>query len=157
MITVISGGQTGVDIAAVDAAIESGFSYGGTVPKNRRTEKGVIDREKYTNFKESTSGKYEVRTKQNIEDAHGTLILTKGLQIDGTLLTIKYAERINKPHLIINPYLDRQVIVKMILRFIVNNGTIILNVAGPRESKIPGIYEQSKSVMLDVLARIKKQ
>ena len=156
MITVISGGQTGVDIAAVDAAIERGFSYGGTVPKNRRIEKGTLDK-KYTCFKESTSGKYEVRTKQNIEDAHGTLILTKGVPTGGTLLTIKYAERINKPHLIINPYLDRQVIVKMILRFIVNNGTIILNVAGPRESKIPGIYEQSKSVMLDVLARIKKQ
>ena len=73
------------------------------------------------------------------------------------MLTIKYAERINKPHLIINPYLDRQIIVKMILRYIVDNRTIVLNVAGPRESKIPGIYEQSKSVMLDVLARIKKQ
>lgn len=156
MITVISGGQTGVDIAAVDAAIERGFSYGGTIPKNRKTEKGIIDK-KYIHFKESSSSKYEFRTRQNVEDAHGTLIFTKGVPSGGTLLTIKYAEKINKPHLIINPYLDRAVIVKMILRFIVDNRTIVLNVAGPRESKIPGIYDQTKSVMLDVLARIKKQ
>lgn len=99
---IISGGQTGADIAGIDAAIETNFPYGGWLPKSRLTEKGSLS-EKYSHFKTMTRGGYPARTKQNIIDSDATLIFTHGKLTGGSLLTKKAALKLKKPVLHINP------------------------------------------------------
>jgi hypothetical protein len=76
---IISGGQTGVDRAALDAAIELGIPHGGHCPRGRRAEDGRIpDRYQLT---ETDSAQYRVRTERNVLDADATLILCRGRMI----------------------------------------------------------------------------
>ena len=84
-VKVISGGQTGVDRAALDAAIELGLDYGGSVPKGRKAEDGPID-EKYGKLTELGSLDYRVRTQKNVTDSDATLIITMGRFPGGTAL-----------------------------------------------------------------------
>lgn len=62
---IISGGQTGADIAEIDAAIDCNIPYGGQLPKGRKSEDGVVP-EKYTGFQVKTRGGYPKRTEQNV-------------------------------------------------------------------------------------------
>ena len=138
---IISGGQTGVDRAALDFAIRYGIPHGGSVPAGRLAEDGVIA-ESYDMTE--IEGGYRQRTKQNVIDSDGTLILTSGELEGGSLATRDFAVRLGKPHLVVR--LDRKSrdrIAGETLRWISNKGIRILNVAGPRESKRPGIYEQA--------------
>jgi predicted Rossmann-fold nucleotide-binding protein len=64
---IISGGQTGADQAALDAAIELGIPHGGWIPKGRLTEAGPLP-EKY-NLTEMPTKDYLKRTKQNVADS----------------------------------------------------------------------------------------
>ena len=138
---IISGGQTGVDRAALDFAISHGIPHGGSVPAGRPAEDGVIA-ESYDMTE--IEGGYRQRTKQNVIDSDGTLILTSGELEGGSLATRDFAVRLVKPHLVVR--LDRKCrnrIAGETLRWISNQGIRILNVAGPRESKRPGIYGQA--------------
>src|SRR5437588_11049303 len=92
---IISGGQTGVDRAALDVALELGIPCGGWCPRGRRAEDGPIP-EKYP-LKETSTKEYPQRTEQNVCDADGTLILTRGQPDRGTALTAKLANRHRKP------------------------------------------------------------
>ncbi len=137
---VISGGQTGVDRAALDAALESGLSCGGWCPQGRKAEDGPIDA-RYP-LRETSSTNYAVRTEKNVRDSDGTLVLTGlGRKSAGTALTIKLAQRHKKPYLV-KDMLGRKDLepVKIWLEI---NRIHVLNVAGPRESETPGIYEKS--------------
>lgn len=151
---IISGGQTGVDRAALDAAISLNIPHGGWCPKGRLAELDATIPEKYE-LKETDSSDYSVRTKLNIKGSDGTLILVPETPIkitDGTLLTINEAIRTDKPHFIID--LSKTVDIESIINWVKQNNINILNVAGPRESQAPGIYETSFVLFKKIFSRL---
>ncbi|MCX7173435.1 MAG: putative molybdenum carrier protein [Proteobacteria bacterium] len=87
---IVSGGQTGVDRAALDWAVQQGIPHGGWCPKGRIAEDGAID-SRYE-LQETNSAKYPQRTKQNIIDSDGTLILNSG-ELDGGSLETRESKR----------------------------------------------------------------
>ena len=97
---IISGGQTGVDRAALDIAIDLGIPHGGYCPKGRRAEDGIIP-SKY-NLTEHSSVQYIDRTLENVLSSDGTLILHIGKISNGTALTKEFCIQSEKPILIIN-------------------------------------------------------
>lgn len=144
--TIISGGQTGVDRAALDAAMELAIPHGGWCPAGRRAEDGRIA-EKYQ-LQETDSPDYEVRTRRNVADSDGTLILHRGPLRGGTRLTKYAAQHAGKPCLCID--LDAPPAVSAIRRWAIDNNVRILNVAGPRESQSPGIAAAAREVLLEL-------
>ncbi len=146
---IISGAQTGADRAGIDAAIESGFDYGGWLPKGRKAEDGIVP-EKYTELQEMTSGSYPKRTEQNVLDSDGTVIFGYGKLTTGSALTRKLAEQHNKPFL----HIDLDIVkdpVPVIKGWVVKWNIKILNVAGRKASKAPGIYDVVKDIIKQVL------
>ncbi len=144
---VISGGQTGVDRAALDAALELQIECGGWCPKGRRAEDGIIAR-KYP-LEETPKRDYAQRTKWNVRDSDATLILCCGRPQGGTAQTIAFAEALNKPCLILD--LDKPPDIQAARDWLSQSQASVLNVAGPRESQSPGIHEQAKTLLLMVL------
>ena len=137
---IISGGQTGVDRAALDAAIELGLGYGGSIPKGRKAEDGPID-EKYGKLTELGSPDYRVRTQKNVTDSDATLIITRGRLSGGTALTARLASTQHKPHLILDlKTTDEARALGEAAAWLDRVRPGVLNVAGPRESEAPGIY-----------------
>jgi len=100
LLKIVSSGQSGVDRAALDFAIENSIQYGGYVPKGFKSEDDGLTRDKYSNMVESKSSDYKVRTEENVINSDGTLIIYKNLS-GGTKLTVKFAEKHNKPYLLI--------------------------------------------------------
>ena len=141
---IISGGQTGVDRAALDIAIELGISHGGFCPPGRRAEDGMIP-SKY-DLIEHDLIRYEDRTRQNVDSSEGTLILHKGIISNGTALTKEFCMQRGKPILIINILDDLNLSRLNFSRWINENIIETLNIAGPRESE-GAIYNVSKNVM----------
>ncbi len=101
-LTIISGGQTGVDRAALDVAIEIGLPYRGFVPQGRWAEDGIIPR-KYKGLTECDSSEPALRTRLNVENSHATLILSHGKLSGGSLVTWQAARNARKPCLHIDP------------------------------------------------------
>ena len=144
---IISGGQTGVDRAALDVALELGIPCGGWCPKGRKAEDGPID-PKYP-LKETKSEEYPIRTEANVMEADGTLILTVGPPSSGTAFTIQMAFKRKKPHLVVD--MNKKIKPEMVLEWAKTHQIRVLNVAGPRESKIPGIHEKAKNFLKNIL------
>jgi predicted Rossmann fold nucleotide-binding protein DprA/Smf involved in DNA uptake len=144
---IISGGQTGVDRAALDAAIRLGIPCGGWCPQGRKAEDGMIP-DRYP-LQEASSPDYPVRTRLNVEDSDGTLILTRGSPQGGTALTLKLARKLNKPFLLVD--LARNPEPSEVQRWIQKNHIRILNVAGPREGESVGVFEKASAFLLEVL------
>ena len=137
---IISGGQTGADQAALDAAIKLGIPHGGWIPKGRLTEKGPLSI-KYE-LKEMPGTGYAPRTEQNVIDSNGTLIISHGELTEGSDYTRKMALKHQRPWLHVN--LNKTPAFKaatIISSWITENTIEILNVAGPRESKDDRIYQ----------------
>lgn len=143
---IISGGQTGVDRAALDVALSLSISCGGFCPKGRRAEDGPLDK-KYP-LTETASADYEIRTELNVKESSATLIFTRGKPTKGTAFTIALA-KIHKKHFLIIDLkkMDSISAVKYMSDWIRNNQFEVLNVAGPRESNAPGIYEEVKNIL----------
>ena len=139
---VVSGGQTGVDRAALDVALEMGLTCGGWCPKGRRAEDGSIPA-KYP-LRESPTTNYAERTALNVKDSQGTLILTRGSLRGGTALTKTFAERYHRPCLVVDL---RDATTQLIQGWLVENSVRVLNVAGPRESSQPGIACQAAAFL----------
>jgi len=135
----ISGGQTGVDRAALDVASAAGLLIGGWCPKGRLAEDGIIPMT-YP-LQETPSPQYSQRTRWNVRDADATLILTRDEPAGGTALTIHTARRLHKPHRVID--LTTQPDPRAVALWISQVGITVLNVAGPRESTCPGIYDEA--------------
>jgi hypothetical protein len=133
MLKVVSGGQTGVDRAALDAARALGMPCGGWCPRGRRAEDGPIGPD-YP-LRETPSEDYAQRTEWNVRDSDGTLVLLRGRPSPGTALTIERARRLGRPVLVLDPGDD----AATARDWIEDEAIGVLNVAGPRESQDPGI------------------
>jgi hypothetical protein len=152
---VVSGGQTGVDRAGLDAAITTCFPIGGYCPKGRLAEDGTIP-EKYPMIEMDTP-EYIYRTEKNVLESEGTLILNKGEMTEGTRVTLDFTIKHGKPSLIVQ--LDAATVIKPehVVRWIEGQFINTLNVAGPRESKYPGgIYAEAFAYLEQVFALIRE-
>ena len=136
---IISGGQTGVDRAALDTALKNNLPVGGWCPKGRKAEDGPID-SRYP-LKETESDRYQVRTGLNIRESDGTLVICRGTPSGGTALTIKKTREQKKVLLIID--LQKLPTPEPVYQWILDNKISTLNLAGPRESQAPGIYQET--------------
>lgn len=136
---IISGGQTGVDRAALDVARELGLQQGGWCPAGRKAEDGIIPT--HYLLQETTSDQYAVRTRLNVRDSDGTLILTSGPPSGGTALTIEFAKSLDVPHLVLD--LHANLFDGLLEDWLAHHKIRVLNVAGPRESTSPGIHQQA--------------
>jgi hypothetical protein len=135
VLKVVSGGQTGVDRAALDAARATGLPCGGWCPRGRVAEDGPIDRG-YP-LVETPSADYAQRTEWNVRDSDGTLVVARGRPRGGTALTMTLARRQGKPLLVVD--LSHGPSPAEVARWIQARAIGTLNVAGPRESQRPGI------------------
>jgi hypothetical protein len=133
---IVSGGQTGADRAALDAALAVGLPVGGWCPLGRRAEDGEIPA-RYP-LLETASPQYPVRTRMNVHDADATLIVTLGVLDSGSRLTARIARRAGKPCLVVQ--LDAADALERARAWLEEVKPQVLNVAGPRGSKQPGIY-----------------
>lgn len=140
---VVSGGQTGVDRAALDAAIQLAIPHGGWCPKGRLAEDGPID-DKYQ-LTEHASSEYTDRTRQNVIDSDGTLILYRQRMTGGTSLTNRIARELGRPLLRVR--LDIAVDYGKIANWIAENSIAVLNIAGPRGSSHPELYDEAYDVL----------
>lgn len=142
-----SGGQTGVDRAALDAAMDVGVSVRGWCPAGRLAEDGPVDA-KYPLI-ETESAKYSIRTEWNVRDADATLIISPLPLEGGTLLTEQYAIKHRKPCFVVDS--RSSMALGRIRDWLAELGVADLNVAGPRESKQPGIYALSYQFVASLL------
>ncbi|MBF0294781.1 MAG: putative molybdenum carrier protein [Magnetococcales bacterium] len=140
---IVSGGQTGVDRAALDFAQEQNIPAGGWCPKGRRADDGAISVD-YPLLETSTSD-YRQRTLKNVQDSDGTLILHQGTLRGGTLLTLQMARSLKKPHRACN--LRGNVDLCAVRAWLEQHQIDTLNVAGPRERGFPGIHGHAKAFL----------
>jgi hypothetical protein len=148
---IVSGGQTGVDRGALDAALDAGFDCGGWCPQGRVAEDGEIPA-RYVMAELAASG-YEKRTLQNVLDSDGTAILYFGVLEGGTLQTKENCVARGKPvELIDASRATPAEAAARIVAFIEKNGISVLNVAGPRASKQPAAHAYARATITLVIA-----
>ena len=147
VVKIVSGGQSGVDRAALDVALVLGIPCGGWCPRDRYAEDGPIE-DRYP-LKETPSGETAQRTEWNVRDSDGTLVLTRGEPTGGTALTIRCARNLGRPIRVVD--LVEPCDPEKVRLWIRRNRINVLNVAGPRESKCPGIYGEASMFLRTVL------
>jgi hypothetical protein len=147
---IVSGGQTGVDRGALDAAMAVGFACGGWCPGDRMAEDGVIP-EKYPLMPLPNGGDRE-RTRLNVSDSDGTAILFYESLSDGTRLTRNLCALLKRPYVLVDARkLSGSEAVAAVVGFVEKNGIQTLNVAGPRLSGWTAGYEFALAVVSGVI------
>jgi hypothetical protein len=145
-VKIISGGQTGVDRAALDVALRYGIDSGGWCPTGRLDEFGRIP-DRYP-LKELESGGLTERTLHNVKDSDGTVIIYPGKLSGGTEQTVKFCVEQQRPHELIEASaVSIENAAQLIADFVRANKIDILNVAGPRASEWPGGYDYASRVL----------
>lgn len=144
---IVSGGQTGVDRAALDTALEMGIPGGGWAPRGRRAEDGVIPG-RYPLTETETTDTNE-RTKLNVRDSDATLIIARGPLTGGTGRTCDLAQALGRPCLVVD--LAGAPDPGAAADWLARERPRVLNVAGPRESTAPGIHRQASEFLKAVL------
>jgi hypothetical protein len=150
---IISGGQTGVDRAALDVCMERNFPCSGWCPKGRLAEDGVINRE-YP-LTETNEAEYSFRTIKNVIDSDGTIIISPENLSGGTQFTYQTAIERQKPVLAIHP--TNQInssLFSEVKDWLRTNKIEILNIAGPRESEWPEGYKITHEIVSGILRLI---
>lgn len=145
---IVSGGQTGVDRAGLDVAIALGLDHGGWCPAGRLAEDGSVP-SRYE-LRETESSDYPARTKQNVIDSDATLILFEQELKGGTRLTKRFCRELEKTHRVaeINPES-----ISGVQQWFIEQQPEILNIAGPRESTYPGIYDRAFEYLLKAFTK----
>jgi len=141
---IISGGQTGADRAALDAALAHGEAVGGWCPRGRMAEDGAID-DRYP-LTETSRRDYAQRTRFNVRDSDATLIVARRPLTGGTALTERLALACGKPCLVVHPD-DVPDVIAVCRNWMERHGVQILNVAGPRHSTASSAYSDTRRIM----------
>lgn len=137
---IVSGGQTGVDRAALDWAIRAGVPHGGWCPRGRLAEDGVIA--PHYHLTETRTDEYAERTEWNVRDSDATVIISLHASITGgTELTLRLAQACGKPVSHVYADLGMDLAVARLKAFLIEHSVKVLNVAGPRVSKEPAVGE----------------
>lgn len=153
---IISGGQTGVDRAALDAAIAVGLKIGGAAPRGLWAEDGAIP--VFYNLTPVEDADLQAsiqhRTQKNVSDADATLVLRTGADSPGTSYTIAYAQKLSKPLLVVD--LAQPPDYLSVAAWLREWRVATLNIAGPRQSTSPGIYQQARGYLLGLFQKLGK-
>ena len=148
---IVSGGQTGVDRAALDFAIEQGMEHGGWCPHGRLAEDGPIPLRYH--LRETDTSEYAERTDKNVVDSDATLIVSRNAELaGGTAFTHQKAMEHRRPVLVVCECDDPKMRSSAVAAFVKDNGVKTLNVAGPRESEAPGIGEFVRGLLQSALS-----
>jgi hypothetical protein len=148
---IVSGGQTGADRAALDAARAANFPFGGWIPQGRWAEDGAVD-PAYSGLRETASSEPAERTRLNVIDSDATLIVSHGPLIGGTALSFKIAVELAKPVL----HIDLRIVDPAratcdATHWLCDHEVEVLNVAGARASADPEIYAATFSLISAIL------
>ena len=160
---IVSGGQTGVDRAGLDAALDAGLPIGGWCPRGRRSEKGLIPK-RYP-LKETAARSYAVRTEWNVRDSDGTLIVVLDTVGGGTQLTLDLAREQQKPAKVVhlhparspNLFTDENSLneqIESVVQWLRDHRIRVLNVAGPRGSSHRDVYSEARQFVSLLLQRV---
>ena len=137
---IVSGGQTGVDRAALDVALQHGIDSGGWCPAGRLDEFGRIP-DPYP-VQELAAGGFTERTLQNVKDSDGTVIFYAGELGGGTEQTVRFCVELKQPYQLIDASItSAKDAGNSIADFIHNHNIEVLNVAGPRQSEWADGYD----------------
>ncbi len=147
---IVSGGQSGVDRAALDSALTWNLPVGGWCPAGRRAEDGPISR-RYP-MRETPTNNYLQRTRWNVRDSDGTLILGTESTSQGTAATLLAAITYGKP--LMRAELDQVELAPSVAEWMRVHHIHKLNIAGPRESEAPGAYQHACRFLDALFARI---
>ena len=164
---IISGGQTGVDSAALDTALALDFDFGGWCPKGRINENGLLPLQ-YSKLREIDGDyacdkeNYDTRTRMNIRDSDATLILLPSLPIpesikDGTLLTIEETQKQHKPYFMMSLTDANEANIELFKTWFLENDIFVLNIAGPRESSWDGIHDMAYHFLMTIVPQLIQQ
>ena len=161
-VKIVSGGQTGVDSGALEAAMTLGLDFGGWAPHGWIAEDGTIPAQYRERMQEYPSmgnrtQDYRERTKANVRDSHATLILADSLPLSGgTKLTEDTAVAMMKSHKVVamSAANAKDDALKWLRQFLGMSSALVLNVAGPRESKVPGIQARAKAFLEELLLEV---
>jgi hypothetical protein len=146
---IVSGGQTGVDRAALDAARARGLAVGGWCPRGRWAEDGAIAND-YP-LRETATDDPAERTCFNVRDTDATLVLTFGAPDSGTRLTVDIARELERPLGVFDLAIANAWDIRA---WLAATRPGCLNVAGPRESNAPGIYARARALLEDVFRHV---
>lgn len=150
---VVSGAQTGADRGALDAALDLGWPTAGWVPSGWRAEDGVIPERFRATLRASGWRSYAARTRQNVALGTGTLIVSPDVELTGgSWQTRDFARSHRRPCLHVRP--QEAGVADRVLAWIAEQRVGVLNVAGPRESRHPGIYRAARDLIVGVLASV---
>ena len=154
---IVSGGQTGVDRGALQAAMDLGLDWGGWAPKGWRSENGAIPPIYRAKMREHTSANYLGRTRRNVLDSNATLIIVTSYPLNGgTLKTRFFCQEAARPHFVVS--LGEAGAVEKVRTWLgkffaaEHSVPFVLNVAGPRKSKSGGIQKRTRRFLTEVLA-----
>ncbi len=149
---IYSGGQTGVDRAALDVALELGIPIGGYLPRGRKDENGDVLPDKYSNMQEMDTDNVNVRTELNVQNSDATLIFSHAALFGGSSYTERMARQHGKPclHVDLDQH-DTDQAVRLVKAWLSDTQPGVLNVAGPRSSDDPEIYAKVRCVLAGAL------
>ena len=143
---IVSGGQTGVDRAALDVALKQGIACGGWCPAGRLDEFGKIPG--HYPLQELEHGGFAERTRQNVIDSDGTVIIYDRQLSGGTEEAVRYCRELNRPHVLIDASnVSSETGADLVRDFVTKHSIHILNVAGPRQSGWPEGYDYATRVL----------
>lgn len=154
---IVSGGQAGVDRGALEAAMANGVSYGGWVPRGRRAEDGVVPAI-FTELREGQASNYLWRTEQNMIDSDATLVLSPDAPdrlSPGSRRTVEFAHKHGRPVrvCILTPELKA---LSAVAAWVHDGGFETLNIAGPRESKHPGVQALTAKYVAALIEKLRE-